>query len=271
MRAKVGVMRPGEWPRSRYWLIHFLHNRHERPSIRWDAGDELPSRLRRPVADWLAWVTQINPPARTRLINWAARECHADPAYVQSLRLFVREEQHHAEIVERLFTVRGLTGRPAGWKRAAVRTLLRPFGLRFELSLLLLNELAALQMNRLIVEATEDDTVRGVVAQIIRDHERHIAFLSERLTTEFADFNFVRRNLRRWRLRAMFAAAINGAALHHRALLAALGVSRGRFTSQCWRQFERLLPRMVPYHRDELLATLTDHKQRPYAKTVNDG
>lgn len=260
-------MRDGEWPRSRYWLCHFLHNRHERPAIAWDGGPRLPSALARPLADWLAWISQTHQESRRRLIDWAVRQCAADPAYIQSLRLFVKEEQHHAALIERLLCQRGWAGRPCGWKRAAARAIVRPLGLRFELSMLLLTEIAALTLSRLLLPALNDDAAaRGVAAQITHDHQCHIAFHAERLTTEFADFNFARRNLRRWRLRGMMAAATAGIALHHGRLLRALGATRRRYAQACHEHFERVLSRMVPYRREQLLAVLLEHRQQPYAK-----
>lgn len=257
-----------EWPRSRYWLIHFLQNRHERVRIAWPSDGELAAAVRQPVADWLAWMAQVNAASRQRLIEWARCRCASDPAYPQAIRLFVKEEQHHGDLVRRYLELRGLSAAPVGGLRAAARAVLRPLGLRFELSVLLLSEILCLAMNRAIIERVSDPTLKDLLTQIIHDHECHLTFHRERLTTEFADFNFVRRNLRRWRLRGMFAAAVHGAAAYHRGLLAALEIPRRSFIASCWADFRGELEKMVPYHRETLLAVLTNQRDQPYERVV---
>ncbi len=272
-------MQDRQWSRSRYWLCHFLHNRHERVRIAWDApaggsigsadstgsaSDPLPIA----TARWLAWISQTNAPARQRLIDWAVTDCASDPAYVQSIRLFVKEEQHHTLLIERYLALRGQPMQRAGWGRAAVRACIRPLGLRFELSILLLSEIAVITMNRLLLAQAEDQTLRGLLTQLIHDHQCHLAFHCERLTAEFADFNFIRRNLRRLRLRAMFITAFKGMTLHHAALLQMTGCSPRDFARNCHAHFNSILERMVPYHRETLLARLLDQQENPYAKAV---
>ncbi len=310
-----------EWPRSRYWLAHFLNFRHMRAKIDWSAPGQLPAPLAQPVADWLAWVAQVNEPSRQRMLDWALTDCADDPAYVQSLRLFVKEEQHHTTIINRWLTARKLAGAPCGALRAVMRRAIRPLGLRFELSVLLLGEIVTVTMNRLVRDAVRragpcsargvvpaseiagstgphpsplpssgagegaagaplgtetvmaaaarsDAALAGVLDQLITEHHVHLSFHSERLTAEFADFNFIRRNLRRLRLRGMFAALVAGVARHHRALLAAIGCPRRRFSAECWSLFSTVLERMVPYRRETLMATLLDQREKRFEKPM---
>ncbi len=263
-------MQDRQWARSRYWFCHFLHNRHERVKIQWNAvpsaEQTLDDSLARPVAHWLAWISQTNAPARQRLINWGVNDCASDPAYIQTLRLFVKEEQHHTALIDRYLTLRNLPVIPGGLVRAAVRSCIRPLGLRFELSILLLSEIAVITMNRLLLPQVKDETLRGLLTQIIHDHQCHLAFHCERLTAEFADFNFIRRNLRRLRLRTMFATAVKGITLHHRSLLRAVGCTPSDFNAQCRNHFTAILERMVPYRREALLARLVDQSENPFAK-----
>ena len=263
-------MQDRQWARSRYWLCHFLHNRHERVKIQWDApaDNDMGDELRLAISHWLAWISQTNGPARQRLIDWAVTDCASDPAYVQSIRLFVKEEQHHTTLIERYLALRSQPMQPGGLVRAAMRSVIRPLGLRFELSVLLLSEIAVITMNRLLLPQVRDETLRSLLTQIIHDHQCHLSFHCERLTAEFADFNFVRRNLRRLRLRAMFATAFKGITLHHRALLKTTGCQPRDFASHCWSNFESILEHMVPYRREALLARLLDQSENPYGKAL---
>lgn len=258
-----------EWPRSRFWLCHFLYSRHERPAITWDAPTDSPNQateLDRTAADFLAWQIRIDEAGRKKLIEQAAEQCANDPAYIQSLRLFVREEQHHQAIAQRWLATQPSTPPQTDAVRSALRTATRPLGIRFELSLLLIGELVTLTLNRMLCEKVTDPTLAGVLGQIIADHELHIAFHSERLTAEFADFNFLRRNLRRWRLRGMHASLVKGVAWRHRSLLKMLDVSANSFREAATDNFETVLSRMVPYRRAALLEALGQQREQRYEK-----
>ncbi len=255
-------MQRGEWSRSRYWLCRFLHSRHLRDRIDWDAGGSaaahaaaselLESLPRRDEHDY-AWLVG-------RSLRWE----RSDPAFVQSLRLFVKELRFQQGLLSRLG--RGSAARQRSplpvrmW--AGIR---RALGLRFEMSCLLMGQLVRQRLSRQLAASSPDAALAGVCQQIQRDCDAHIAFLSERLTREYADFNFIRRNARRLRLRVMCLVEL------HRARRAARRAGLpSAFTptdaADCRHQFEAVLERMVPYHRDALLAALLEQTREPYAE-----
>ncbi len=256
-------MKTGEWSRSRYWLCHFLHNRHTRASVD-------PSQVgedAQPLAGALnAWSTASLAAAsgNRRTIERAADRCADDPAFVQSLRLFVKEQQYHATLLRDAAGARKTPSWRSRWTEATVNGLRRTFTLRFELAILMLNQLVAVTLSRLVLAATTDAALRAIAEQLLHDARRHVAFHSERLTTEFVDFNFVRRNLRRWRLRLMCFAALVIAAVQYRRLFRAAGTSPVTFLQSGWTSFNHVLERMVPYRRAALLRRLTRLRQHRY-------
>ncbi len=254
-----------EWSRSRYWLCHFLHNRHERPPVAWDG----PVRLGHPslsaAVTWLRHCAGAQTAGRPWLIGRAVTKYRHDPAFVQSLRLFVGEHKYHRQIIGRVLERLGAADQPVrrpglflrgGWL----------LGVRYELSALLLAALIDVAVFRVVRDVTDDDSLRGVCAGVIRDKRAHVAFLAERLTMEFADFNFVRRNLRRLRLRAMFSLKLARVAAEHGRLITLAGWTRRRFVGGCWTRFAGVLEQMVPYRREALLAALLAQRKDPYAK-----
>jgi hypothetical protein len=261
-------MKDREWSRSRFWLCHFLHNRHERRRMDWSPPARIEPRLRPLVAHWLAHSASLPAPVGAWMIDAAARQCANDPAYVQSLRLMVKEEQYltglSAKLLARLEPQRALH---EGLGRLA-RPLRHFLGLRLELSVVLLQEVVDLTFCGMIHEATEDDVLRAACRQIVADRSAHASFLAERLTLEFADFNFVRRNVRRLRLRLLFGALLATQAMRYHALIRAAGWTPQRFVRLSWVAFTDLLERMVPYHRDALMAALLTQRERPYDKPL---
>lgn len=253
------MMLASEWSRSRFWFSRFLHNRHVRLRSA-AAGPATPPDDLAPA--WRAWTRQRRCGLAHQtawLVSVAVRDCAHDPAYIQSLRLLSREQAYHADLL-------GAPPQPPRPKTPLVTRARRMLGMRFELSVLLLDDLVDLAAYELLVDTLPQGPLRDVCRQIAHDRRMHAMFHAERLAVEFTDFNFIRRNLRRLRLRGMFAAALARIALNHADLLRAAGVPRTKLIHFAWSLFSDLLERMVPYRRDALLAMLLDQRAQPYAE-----
>ena len=267
-----------EWSRSRYWLGHFLYSRHERQPIEWTRRTGLRDEAIAPLARWLAGRCRLQPMTNDSavwLLDNALRHYSHDPAYIQSLRLMAREHRCNGELIGRLLARYGvgrhtwfaptrlpLRRRLARWRRASL-------GSRFDMSLCLLSDLLDLTVLILLDQAPAfdpDATLYTACLNLRQDKQAHIAFTSERLTMLYADFNFIRRNVRRLRLRLMWTVYLVHAAMRHGHLIRVCGATRWRFVSNGYRLFSRLLERMVPYRRDALLAALLNQRQDPYAE-----
>ena len=288
-------MSRGEWTRSRYWLCHFLNSRHLREPIEFaplrgaDPGSQGRTAFRW-LADWLGLGREAD---RHWLVEATARHARHDPALVQAVRLMVKEQEYHRELLARLAPPAAPEHRPAASEGTgeSAQTASRPrpghirrlLGLRFELSRLMLWQLLHVELCRHIAAAEEnrpqtetmghdehgsappaDTALEAVARQWQRDLGNHLAFVAERLTDQYADFNFIRRNLRRWRLRGMFLCMTGMMVFRGRNHLAALHVDRAAYFTGAWRRFRRVLEHVVPYHRDALLAALLDQQSRPW-------
>ncbi|MEX1087739.1 MAG: hypothetical protein WEC36_00840 [Phycisphaeraceae bacterium] len=216
---------------------------------------------------WLADFACRAQAADRWIVAAATQRYGADPAFIQCLRLLVKEERHLAELTQRLLSHCHCPTRGVARVEQMSRPVRSALGVRFEVSIMLLGALIDIAVCRTIRQSTSEPLLVAVLGQIVRDREAHVAFASEWLTLEFADFNFVRRNLRRARLRAMFTAMMAHTVASHSPLLDSLGCSRLALARACWSTFQGVLERMVPYRRDVLLATLLEQKERPYAET----
>ncbi len=259
-----------EWSRSRFWLCHFLHSRHVRQSIEWESdrgltagdGDALRAGL---IANRYA------PRGGAWLVARAVHDCAHDPAYIQSLRLLVKEQRYHDEVIDRIVERCGGTLAPRrtiapsmGLRLGRVRR--RWLGQRFEMSLLLLGSLVDLMTLTMIAAKCRDAAVGGTLRNIVADKQAHIWFFTERLTWSYAEFQFVRRNVRRLRLRCMWAVLIVLAGRRYRPLIRAAGSTPMQFVLAGFLRFEGLLESMVPYRRETLLAALWAQRRNRYAK-----
>ena len=132
--------------------------------------------------------------------------------------------------------------------------------------LAMLPQLALGQSSRVASAFGSDVVLREVCQNLERDKQAHLAFAAERLATLYADFNFIRRNLRRLRLRLMWVVLLLAVVLRHGRLICACGISRRRFVLDGYEVFGRLLECMVPYRRDALMRLLLSQRQDPYAE-----
>ena len=194
------------------------------------------------------------------------RRCPQDPAFVQCLRLMLKEEQYLAGIGTRLLRPQDRNPRLAPAGRGVLKRHWAVLGLRYHLASAVLNHLLDLRLAHIQRRGQSDPATLAALDQIIHDRNAQLAFTAEWLTKEFADFNFLRRNLRRMRLRLIFAAMLVRAALADGPLLHAAGSSCSGFALESWAAFRELLERMVPYHRDVLLAELLAQREHPYDK-----
>ena len=264
-----------EWARSRYWLIYFLNNRHQRAAIDWQNQSDVRSD-REVLRLWLKGEARREI-GRHQIMVWQAiRECGADPAFIQALRLLGKEQHHHLQLLNELRTrsmppLQRLATPGSSW------SLSRHLGLRFGFACNLIDDLLELQVLATVHAMIGDPPSRAAIEQMIHDRRAHVAFVSERLTMGYADFNFVRRNLRRARLRIMFGALLLLTLARFLAVVSGSGrVGAGEISAKNrmqvvsqflvtgWREFQRQLEAMVPYRRDMLLARLMAQQQRPY-------
>lgn len=267
-------MESQEWSRSRFWLAHFVHSRHDRPAIEWHRPVALGPLGGQRLVWWLTLGRSKPVESGAWLVARAVHDWRDDPWFVQALRLMVTEQRHHEDLLERLAVRWGAGGSSDASGHRMTETVhrilskcrRRCLGPRFEMSVWLLKMVGEHALLRLIAGAMEDEVVRSVCRVVAQEKRAHIAFLVERLTMLYADFNFIRRNLRRLRLRMMWGVISLSDAMGHRRLLDTVGSTRLRFLWDGFRRFAQLLEQMVPYRRDALLASLRMQQQDRYAK-----
>lgn len=266
------MFREGEWTRSRYWLAHFLRSRHERARIQFPAGGAPlcpaamallcdvaadPTSLRGVTQD--AWLVAVLAHGET-----------ADPSFVQAVRLFVRERAYHRQLAEVCLAADGpsYARMPSGLPVLAALALRRLLGPRFELASVWLGILLRQELFEAVVQMEQEPARMAMWRQLAGDGAAHLVFVRERLTMAFAEFNFLRRNLRRWRLRGLFVLSLGWLVLCRGTMVRDLAGSRRRFVTQAVRRFADELQRMVPYHREELLGALLAQRERPFHDAV---
>jgi hypothetical protein len=211
---------------------------------------------------------------RGRTNQWLADHAEQiagrDPAYAQAVRLYIKEERYLRDIViGTLGTLAPPTPtrfdrfiRP--WALSTVAAIRRRLGLRFDLSIRLIGHVTDMHLLEAAGHVAVPAMPRALLDQLTASKRAHLAFHAERLTADYADFDFFRRNATRVRLRLMAAVALTYVALRHRRSLRAARISPLRFATTGLTRFQRMLRRVLPYRRRELLNTLVAQQRSPF-------
>lgn len=260
-------MNEQEWSRSRFWLCYFLDNRHRRAKRQWSTASFASKDQLRPILHrYVSLVRSADLQARQWMIDEAARTLTHDPALVQSLRLLIKEQQYHDRELSVLLVGSDQSGQSTDLPHRVYRAVRRRLGLRYEMARLLISLIVQYEWLSALRENWPDFGTTALCTQLQHDMQGHIAFLRERLTHEFAEFNFARRNLRRWRLRGLFTLRVSRMTWHARASLRELGLSPRVLAHRSLDHFEQVLRQMVPYHRGELVRQLQGQQSEPFAE-----
>ena len=208
------------------WFDHFPRNRAARPVIDFGSGIDVPEPLRTALIRSLQRFEVGESGDGAHLKRGAAR---VSPLYLETITLFISEENDHAGWLARL--IEGMGGKRLTWhwSDALFVALRRLCGLHVELFVLLVAEMIAIRYYRALNEGSTDPICRAVFGQICRDEDGHVAFHIAFLRQEFAR----RSAFVRWLVRASWRVLYRGACLvvnlDHRPVLRECGVSMGEF------------------------------------------
>ncbi len=217
---------------SSEWLHYYQQNRLNCPEPQWDLPLQADPTIIRVLARSLSHFQLGESGEGTHLLREARRTHADDPAYQEALALFIREEQEHARLLQKL--VERYRGRlvTRHWTHTLFRLFRRALGVGFELQVLVIAELIGTAYYRLLENRTTDEVLRQVCALVLRDEARHIAFHAERFGSTQAARLPMENALWLAQFQALFLAALQVAWIDHRRTLQALGIRRAEFQQE---------------------------------------
>lgn len=162
------------------WIERFKGNRMEEP-IDWQAPCQLPDEVRVPLARSLA-IFQLGETGEGSALLKFARSRRDDPGltgYEEALRLFVDEENRHAEMLKSMVMRVDGTLLEKQWSDGVFRKVRKLVNLEFELQTLLTAELIAEGYYELLRRKVDDQPIRRACARIVKDEVGHTGFHAE--------------------------------------------------------------------------------------------
>lgn len=169
----------------------------------------------------------------------ASADAAGDPHYSAAIRLFIAEEQGHSALLMKALDHLNTPALESHWSDVAFVLLRRAMGLRLELMLFLVAELAAEQYFAALRDGAPDQALRQLGGRILGDEHEHIRFQYQRLHEGYRESGHIARNTVRlvWRLIAIGTASV--VALDHARALRSCGLAPSRFFRTTLREFSK--------------------------------
>ena len=250
---------------AQQWIRHFENNRHAFNEPDWNsqvfANSPLAEDPRLPLLIRSFATFQLGESGGgTRLLRFVERESGADIDYLTAMKLFVAEEQYHAELLAHVLHYLDAELLSHHWMNGLFRKARSLVNLEFNVQVLLTAELIAEAYYGFLHRHVDDPVIHRITGKILADEVRHIAFHSE---------FFRSRNRQRlpaggglWSLQfqAIFVTAEHAVWAGHGKCLRCFGIDRRQFRAtarNCCRRFLEAV--MAPAPR----RSHSDHHQHP--------
>jgi len=218
------------------WYDYFVKNASAVEEIPWEAGINVEPHLRPQLIRSLQRFQVGEQGDGKHLIIGAQRT--GDAEYAATIRLFIKEEQHHAQLLARLLTGMGGSLLRWHWSDSCFVLLRRMLGLRVELLVLLSAEMIAKRYYRALYEGTTDPVLRAAFSKILTDELGHVSFHSDYLKQRFGNLPPLTRLSICWLWCIFFTIVCLVVAYDHGGVLAATEISKQEFRRDCGLIFE---------------------------------
>jgi hypothetical protein len=225
------------------WVAHFRANRMNRAEPDWHAPVTLPAEVVQPLVRSLEQFQLGDGGGPAYLIAHDRERFLAAGAGTRALvDLWFAEEREHSRLLEAAVARFGGRCIRGHWSFTAFCLSRRWFGVRFELTVLLLTEIVSTVYYLLLRRHGRDPALRAMCRLIIRDETGHVAFHRDRLARA-ARAGAARRYGWWWeaRFRLLGLAAATMLWVNHAPGLRALGARGVEFYCEVWRELSRFV------------------------------
>jgi hypothetical protein len=216
---------------SNEWLAYFESNRSQRVVIDWSQPMAIPPPLLTALIPSLQRF-QVGERGDGRHLRTTARRL-GDPAYSNSIALFVAEEQDHARLLAQVLRSLDAPLLRWHWSDVCFTLLRRLLGLRWEVLVLMIAELIGKRYYQALRDGVPDSPLHAVFGQIVRDEVGHIAFHTAFLQQAFVGLPAPARLTAHAAWRLLFRCVCLVVARDHGAALAAVGLPPAAFRAEC--------------------------------------
>lgn len=227
------------------WILHFERNRHHRREPDWSAPMELSHAQIQRLLPSIVQFQLGDGGGPASLIAYDAQNFRTQSEQMKAVvDLWFAEEREHSRLLGGLVQRFGGKRIESHWSFSAFCFSRRVFGVRFELTILLLTEIVSTAYYRLLRRHARDTAIHDACALILRDEAGHVAFHRDRLSGEAEasghGFGIFWRN----RFRLLGYAAATMLWVNHGKCLKPLGATTAEFYREVQLELSRFLGRL---------------------------
>ena len=210
---------------TRWWAGHFKANATRDRSIPWTNNPPLsPAEFARIAPSIAEFQRGESSEARNYLAKSAAfADAAGEPSFHEASRLFVREENHHAELLLRFMKGAGMPAQTAAFSDGVFRRIRSASDIGWSCRVLVIAEFVAQEYYPCLRDLSSHPVLKRVCEKLIHDEFAHIRFQVERIARVEAPRGLLVRSVRELLQTVLTAGACVVVWRNHRAVLAPLG------------------------------------------------
>jgi len=249
------------------WLAHFQSNREDRPEPEWTAPITLPDAAVGPLVRSLEQFQLGDGGGPAYLIARDRERFLSEGEGTRDLvDLWFVEEREHSRLLGEAVARFGGHCIASHWSFTAFCLTRKWFGVRFELTVLLLTEIVSTVYYRLLFRHGQDPALHSMCRLILRDEAGHIAFHRHRLARQGRAGTASFGKLWAARFRLLGVAAATMLWVNHAPGVEALGGTTREFYQEVWRELSVFVARLRKEAGDTTDPTPCDRSGTPISR-----
>ncbi len=230
---------------SARWRAHFQSNRENRAEPDWNAPITLSAEVIAPLVRSLEQFQLGDGGGPAYLIARNRERFLSDGEGTRELvDLWFAEEREHARLLGETVARFGGHCISSHWSFTAFCFTRKWFGVRFELTVLLLTEIVSTVYYRLLLRHAQDPALRSMCRLILRDEIGHVSFHRDRLARQARTGGATFGRLWAGRFKLLGVAAATMLWVNHAPGLKAIGATRREFYRAIWRELSLFVARL---------------------------
>ncbi len=159
-----------------HWLHYYKNNQNHMDNIQWTIGESLSITELRAIERSIQQFQKGESSEGHNLMKYAKDFNNND--YIDTIRYFIREEQHHARVLGKFMELNGIARIKEHWVDSTFRRLRKLASLENSIIVLLTAEIISAVYYKALMAATGSQLLTQLCRQILEDEEMHINFQS---------------------------------------------------------------------------------------------
>ncbi|HNR15877.1 MAG TPA: hypothetical protein PKG90_04325 [Chitinophagaceae bacterium] len=217
------------------WQQYFLGNRDHFDHLEWKDCQTLTAQEKQNISQSVRQFQRGEHSEGKHFLQFAQRM--QDTSYIETVKLFIKEEQDHAAILGKFMEGEGIPKLGRDWLDSIFRRLRKLAGLEGSVTVLLTAEIIAMVYYKALFNATRSAILKQICLQVLKDEEMHLRFQSytlECLYKRKAGFTLIFSGTVHYLL---MAGTILMVWLWHYKVLRSGGYSFQQYAGDVWKEF----------------------------------